>query len=85
MHFDLWLAPMRAGLCTRCGGSRLLFAVASPLHRNSEGRQRGQSRALAILCVRQKATRRGRQAQEVRTDVVATSMDVVEQVPRVSR
>ena len=31
MHVDLWLAPMRAGLCARCGGSRLPIrgAVAS--------------------------------------------------------
>ena len=45
MHFDLWPAPMRY-----CGAVARgdLFAVPSPLHRNSEG-GRGQAEALAIL------------------------------------
>ena len=44
MHLDLWLAPMRY-----CGAVArgYLFAVVSPLHRNSEGGRGAE--ALAIL------------------------------------
>ncbi len=71
MHFDLWPAPMRY-----CGAVARgdLFAVPSPLHRNSEG-GRGQAEALPFCEL--KATRRARPGG-VRTDIIATSMDVME-------
>ena len=44
MHFDLWPAPMRY-----CGAVARgdLFAVPSPLHRNSEG---GRGPCHFVLC-----------------------------------
>ena len=55
MHLDLWPAPMRAGFVVARG---YLFAVASPLHRNSEG-GRGQQRPCHFV----KATSRGTKAR----------------------
>ena len=49
MHFDLWLAPMRAGLCTRSGGSRLPIRGGVASTPEFGGRQRGQAEALDIL------------------------------------
>ena len=75
MHFDLWPAPMRAGLCTRCGGSRLpIRGGVVPLHRIF-GRQR------PLPACEMKATRRARPGG-VRRDIIATSMDVMEPFAR---
>ena len=72
MHFDLWLAPMGAGLC---GGPRLPIRGGVASTPAFGGRQR-PSRGPCHF-VRWKATRRGPRPGGVRTDVIATSMDVM--------
>ena len=74
MHFDLWPAPMRAGLCTRSGGSRRPIRGGVASTPEFGGRQRPKQRPLPSC---EMATRRG-EAGGARTDVIATSMHIME-------
>ena len=71
MHFDLWPAPMRAGLC---GGSRLPICGGVASTPAFGGRQRPSRGPCHFV----KATRRHQGQEGVRTDVVATLMETME-------
>ena len=79
MHFDLWPAPMRY-----CGAVARgdLFAVPSPLHRNSEGGREAKAEALAIF--EMKATARTPSPGGARADVVVMSTDRIDHRSRMA-
>ena len=74
MHLDLWPAPMRAGLC---GGSRLPIRGGVASTPEFGGRPEAKQRPLPFCVCETGALGEAPSPGGVRTDVVATSKDIV--------